>query len=95
MNRVIENITTLRRNLGTIDPGLSSKLDMSFEEYCKFQELKSLAVASGVLSLEEGQVVYALLGSIPDDFNNADVATKIVLTKLFAQLLEARCSPKK
>ena len=37
-------------------------LDMDVGEYVRFQELKSLAVAKGTLTAEEGQLVYALLG---------------------------------
>ena len=63
-------------------------MDMSLQEYCKFQELKSLAVAQGKLSLEEGQTVYRYLGEPPSVFNEQDCAVKTTLTNLFAELLE-------
>jgi hypothetical protein len=65
-------------------------LDMEFEEYCKFQEYKSLAVADGTLTLEEGQSIYHALGNTPDHFNGQPVHVKAVLTKLFQELLSKR-----
>jgi len=66
------------------------KLDMAFDEYVRFQEIKSLAVAEGKLTLEEGQTVYGYLGSTPDDFNKQPVEVKAVLTHLFSELLGLR-----
>jgi len=63
------------------------KLDIDIGEYCTFQELKSLAHASGKITFDEAQTVYGLLGHGPDDFNALDCATKATLTKLFAELL--------
>ena len=65
-------------------------LDMDVEEFCKFQDLKSLAVASGKLTLEEGQTVYGYLGNTPDVFNKQHVEVKAVLTGLFSELLQWR-----
>jgi len=65
-------------------------LDMDLEEFCKFQDLKSLAVSEGKLSLEEGQAIYACLGNIPATFNGQPVHVKAVLTGVFGELLKAR-----
>ena len=65
-------------------------LDMDLEEYVKFQELKSLAVAEGKLTLEEGQAIYACLGNIPATFNSQPVHVKAVLTGVFGELLTHR-----
>lgn len=65
-------------------------LDMAFDEYCSFQSLKSLAFAQGILTDDEAQTVYGLLGSIPDDFNKQSYATKFVLSKLYNELLGMR-----
>lgn len=62
-------------------------LDMELDEYVKFQELKSLASTDGTLTLEEAQTVYAYLGETPSVFNDQPAAVKIVLTKLFQELL--------
>ena len=65
---------------------LGKKLDMSNEEYCLFQERKSLA-SGGKLTLDEAQTVYAYLGQTVDHFNRQPVAVKVTLTKVFTELL--------
>ena len=65
----------------------SSALNMEMGEYCRFQELKSLAVANGVLSVDEGMTVYRLLGELPSVFNSQPYAEKAALTNLFSELL--------
>jgi len=102
MNRVIKMIASQEANIKakapTLAPGklaeLNRNLSMAFDEYCSFQNLKSLAVASGTLTLEEGQTVYGYLGNTVEHFNDQSLAVKIVLTKLYAELLE-RKMPKK
>jgi hypothetical protein len=66
------------------------QLDMTMEEFVKFQELKSLAVAEQVLTPEEGQHIYGLLGETPGHFNGQAVEVKSVLTQVFKELLDAR-----
>src|SRR4051794_32763130 len=56
-------------------------LDMDAGEFVRFQELKSLAVARGELTADEGRLVYSLLGTTPGHFNQQDAATKAVLTR--------------
>lgn len=68
----------------------SETLNLEFDEYVKFQELKSLAVAEGKLTEEEGQTVYAALGTVPATFNKQPIHVKAVLTGLFRELLGAR-----
>ena len=65
-------------------------LDMTIEEHAKFQTLKSLAVAQNVLTLDEGQTVYNLLGNTVSTFNKQPVHVKHVLTSLFGELLKKR-----
>lgn len=62
-------------------------LDMPMDMFCSFQNLKSLASMTGLLTLEESSYVYKLLGSQPSHFNSNDIATKLVLTKLYEKLL--------
>ena len=69
-------------------PQNTEVLDLTFKEYCRFQELKSLAAVEGALTLEEAQTVYTLLGVTPECFNRQDYAVKAVLTLLFARLLK-------
>ena len=65
---------------------LHKSLDMEFEEYCKFQELKSAAMGTK-LTADEAQTIYMYLGNVPETFNKQSVAVKVVLTKIFAELL--------
>ena len=64
--------------------------DMDMEEHASFQNIKSLAVANGMLTVEEGQTLYVALGETPSVFNGQDIATKAVLTGIFKELLGAR-----
>jgi len=99
-NRVAAMIETVEKQAASrIDSGqttqealdkLHSDLDMNVEEFVKFQELKSLSTVTGYLSLEEGQLVYAYLGESPDTFNSQPLAVKVILTKLFQELLTQR-----
>ena len=66
----------------------SKSLDMEFLEYCRFQELKSLATMNGKLTLDEAQTVYGYLGSVPEHFNSQPIHIKWVLTEVFASLLK-------
>ena len=66
---------------------LRTALDMNLEEYCKFQNLKSESFISNLLSLDEANYVYKLLGTTPETFNAQPVQIKIVLTQLFQELL--------
>jgi hypothetical protein len=98
-NRVIEAIARMeeqvqcRINAGIVTAGqveaTRRKLDMDITEYVKFQELKSLASVNGKLTPEEAQTVYMYLGNTPSAFNANSAACKAVLTKIFAELLEA------
>ena len=97
MNRIATAIAHQQRNIESrLDSGLTTKaflddlskqLDMSADEYVRFQELKTLAVAEETLTLEEGLEIYGHLGNSPVRFNRQPVAVKAVLTKLFEELL--------
>lgn len=98
MNKITGAIALVEKQIGekvkTLSPekleSTNRSLDMSFEEFCLFQERKSLAQAEGRLSHEEAQTVYTLLGSSPEHFNGQSLAAKVVLTKLFQELLSPR-----
>lgn len=68
---------------------LGKGLDMSMEEYCHFQNLKSIASMDGRLSLEEAQTIYAMIGELPSTFNALPVAHKVVLTEVYSSLLKS------
>ena len=67
---------------------LSKALDMELLEYMRFQELKSLAVADGTISLEEGMTIYAVMGETLETFNGQPTHVKVTLTTFFKELLE-------
>jgi hypothetical protein len=62
-------------------------LDMATDEYAMFQTLKSVASQTGLLTLDEAQSVYGFLGEVVTTFNNQPLEVKIVLTKLYSELL--------
>lgn len=69
---------------------LHQTLDMTTGEFIRLQELKSLATAQNLLTVEEGMVVYNLLGNSPTVFNAQPLEVKVVLTQLFQELLQRR-----
>ena len=60
---------------------------MEFDEYVKFQELKSAGMLEGKMTLEEAQTVYMYLGNVPDTFNKQPFAVKAVLMQVYKELL--------
>lgn len=83
--RIASGLTTAEKIAET-----RKALDMDVSEYCKIQETKSLAVADGTLTLDEGLTIYAALGEVPSHFNGQPVHVKSVITSLFAELLKRR-----
>ena len=98
MNRITNAVARMEtqiagKNLPAETLAKSHKsLDMDLEEYCKFQEMKSVAFLESKLTLDEAQSVYAMLGNTPEQFNSQSLAVKAVLTKLFSELLGAYIS---
>jgi hypothetical protein len=80
--RIADGLTTQEK----VD-ALHPELDMQIDEYVRFQEYKSLAVADGTLSLDEGMTIYQSLGETPEHFNNQPIHVKSVLTSIFQELL--------
>lgn len=92
----ITNATTLIQ--GQLDAGettqenldkLNKSLDLTNEEFFKYQELKSLAVNQR-LTLDDANHIYRLLGGAPSVFNQQPLPVKVVLTEVFRHLLTAR-----
>jgi len=81
---------TIEEKKATLPPGklaeLNRALSLSMEEYCLFQDKKSLAQANGKLNHEEAQTIYSLLGDGPAHFNDQSLAIKATLTKVFHEL---------
>lgn len=66
-------------------------LDLQWDEYTAFQNLKSIASVSGALTLDEAMTVYNYLGEAgPDHFNGQPVEVKAVLTQLLRELLQRK-----
>jgi hypothetical protein len=84
---IAENIANGKTDQAAVD-NLCKVLDLDWDEYVKFQEIKSLAVADGSLCLEDGQTIYGILGEAgPDNFNAQSIEVKVVLTQIFQMLL--------
>ena len=91
MNRItnaIEKMKNVTKNLTKekIDE-LQKIVDIDFEEFVKFQDVKSLAFASGVLNLDEAQTIYNLLGSSYIEFNKHSLEVKYVMNQTLKELL--------
>jgi|SRR6185437_1327309 len=84
-DRITNGLTTAERVRG-----LHQTLDMDLNDYAKFQTLKTLAVAQGLHTPEEGQSVYVCLGESVQTFNEQPIHVKSVLTSFFAELLTAQ-----
>jgi hypothetical protein len=73
---------------------MSVTFNLPLDEYVRFQELKSLASVTNIITLDEAQTIYEYLGESPDTFNSQPLAVKLVLTKLFSELLSFSFSQK-
>ncbi len=92
-NRIINAIEKMEKQVASknLPPEklaqISKDLNMGFNEYARFQELKSTNVG-GKLTLEEAMTVYSYLGVTLEDFNNQPIHVKAVLTQTFMELLK-------
>lgn len=84
-DRIANGLTTAEKIAA-----LHGTLDMDLAEYARFQTLKTLAVAQGLLTPDEGQTVYLCLGESVQTFNDQPIHVKSVLTSFFAELLTAQ-----
>lgn len=97
INRIALQIVRVKKKIknrlssGTTTPDGIDKackaLDMDLIEFCEFQNIKSLAYANDMLTLNEAQLVYELLGKTPENFNAQPLHVKLVLSKVFSELL--------
>lgn len=99
-NRILKKIASTKEQIANrLEIGLTTQkklddlhksLDMECDEYCKFQELKTLAMAEGLLTLDEATTIYDFLGNTPETFNRQSLPVKVVLTQLLQMLLQRR-----
>jgi len=100
MNRILLGVERMRVQVAKrLSDGLTTQeqvdkccqdLDMGLDEYCKLQEMKSIACMDGTLTLDEANTVYGYLGETLEHFNSQPVEVKAVCTKLCAELLSRR-----
>jgi hypothetical protein len=69
---------------------LHREMDVALDEFCRWQEIKSLAVTEGVLTPEEGAYIYHQMGELPQTFNKRPLAVKVAITKTMAELFGVR-----
>lgn len=100
-NRIIEAIAKMKVQIAErIATGIVTAekveetrkaLDIAFDEFVVFQDLKSQAFVMQKLSLEEAQTIYEYLGEGgPDEFNAQTVEVKATLTRVLGELLAAK-----
>jgi len=66
---------------------LHARFDMELDEFCRMQEMKSLAVAQEILTPEEGAYIYHQMGGLPSTFNSRPLAVKVAITQVMAELM--------
>jgi hypothetical protein len=98
-NRLTRAIREARAKLNQLDDAARAKvdagMDVSASEHFDYQQAQAIAHASGKLTTDEAQVIYAALGEYRHDGNGGwtpgtDTATKYVCTKAIGELLSAR-----
>lgn len=92
MSKIAAAVTGAKMKLETVEPAkresLHKTLDMAFDEWAKFQELKSLAQAENRLDADDAMYIYNQLGGAPSVFNSRPLEVKVVLTQVYALLLK-------
>ena len=100
-NRIIEAIAKMKQQIadrlaqGIVTAAKVAEADkgmnIEFDEFVAFQNLKSQAHVMGKLSLEEAQTIYGYLGEAgPEHFNSQAIEVKAVLNKVLAELLQTK-----
>ena len=86
-NTIAQRLATGQSTKEQVD-ALHKTLNMQLDEYCRFQQIKSLAFAGGKITADEAQTIYVHLGTSVDFFNSRPIAVKVVLTQIFQEFLE-------
>ena len=66
---------------------LSENMNLSLDDFMRFQEIKSFAQLRGAITYEEALAIYGFLGNTPTHFNALPCAEKVALTQIFASLM--------
>lgn len=98
-NRLTRSYDKVKERFEALDPEAQAALDgemaVTFEEHFSFQETQAWAHVSGILDTDEAQIVYVSLGEVGDPSNGGwasetDTPTKVVVTMLMGELLQAK-----
>lgn len=91
-NRILDAINKIEVQLSGKDEdtksALNKQLNCDFNEWYSFQDTQAIAHASGKINLNEANLLYRILGSSCDHFNEQPLAEKIVVTKVMQELLK-------
>lgn len=89
-NRIIMASALYAKSLANVTPEKQAELNKTLAtdilESAAYFELNAVAHATGILNLEESQLVYNALKS----WETQDLATKLAITKLMAELAQRR-----
>ena len=89
-NRIIASVTRVQQALdeksgffpvGNLEATLAT---LTPSEMAAYQQAKSLAQASGIITLDESVTIYAILR----DWHDASLAQRITITQLMSELLK-------
>lgn len=97
MNRITTAIEAMRPRIEAVTDTQRDTLDetarFDFEEFAHIQELKS-AMVGDVLTLEEAQTIYRIMGETPSHFTEQPLAERLVVVQVAEELLRKRLTLK-
>lgn len=90
MNRITAAIAKMHPRVEAVTDQQRASLDetarFDFEEFARIQEIKS-AMCGDVLTLEEAQTIYGIMGETPDHFAGQPLAERLVIVQVAEELL--------
>ena len=95
-NRIGAAIISMRKRIEAIDdPAKIASADKaaradSMFELCKYQDTQAKAFASGVLNLDEANMLYQYIGGevpTPEKFNKLELAVRVVVISAITELM--------
>ncbi len=93
-NRILRAFETAKAAVDKMDEKTRKLADektvLEFDEYCRFQDLKSEAQASERITFEEASSLYAVLGGTHTHFNKQPLHLRMVGLLVFQELLKAK-----
>ena len=96
-NRITEFAATIRAKLKDVKDTTDLENDMVvvFDDHFQYQQIQAREHASGKLSSDEAQTIYMALGEVMSTKNggwknHVDLALKVAITQMIAELLAKR-----